>query len=168
MIKSEKQYRITIQKLQEFKESLIALNSNDREDLMNSIMINSIKSQIQTFKRELSEYEFLKSTKPNVLVSKIEDLPQVLIKARISKGLTQGQLAAKMGLKEQQIQRYEATNYSTVSFNRLIGISKSIGLDFEDTKVTLNSNFITVKGFDSDLIQQATNKLHLRKQLLSI
>ena len=49
MIKSEKQYRITIQKLQEFKESLIALNSNDREDLMNSIMINPRKLNTNTF-----------------------------------------------------------------------------------------------------------------------
>jgi HTH-type transcriptional regulator / antitoxin HipB len=41
----------------------------------------------------------------------IEDLPTTLIKARIASGLTQKDLAERIGVQEQQIQRYEANHY---------------------------------------------------------
>ncbi|MFQ5652267.1 MAG: helix-turn-helix transcriptional regulator [bacterium] len=43
----------------------------------------------------------------------------MLIQARIARGLTQKELAQKLGLKEQQIQRYEANDYAKASLARL-------------------------------------------------
>ena len=45
-------------------------------------------------------------------------------------GLSQKDLAEKLGLKEQQIQRYEATDYESASLSRLLEISDALGLKF--------------------------------------
>ena len=64
-----------------------------------------------------------------------EDLGRGLIKARIASGLSQKALAERMGLKEQQIQRYEAKCYSSAGFSRLVEISKAL-------KIRFNTGFI--------------------------
>ncbi len=46
----------------------------------------------------------------------LDALPKVLIQGRIAAGLTQEDLAARLGLKPQQIQRYEASDYHIASF----------------------------------------------------
>jgi HTH-type transcriptional regulator / antitoxin HipB len=38
--------------------------------------------------------------------------------------MTQGELADTIGIKEQQIQRYEANHYQAVGFDRLLEIAK--------------------------------------------
>jgi transcriptional regulator with XRE-family HTH domain len=52
-----------------------------------------------------------------------------LIRARISAGLSQRELAARLGLKEQQIQRYEATNYETASLRRVLEIAAALNAE---------------------------------------
>ena len=49
----------------------------------------------------------------------VAELPATLIKARIARGLSQKDLADRIGLKEQQIQRYEATDYASASLTRI-------------------------------------------------
>ncbi|MFQ5641061.1 MAG: helix-turn-helix domain-containing protein [bacterium] len=62
----------------------------------------------------MREYQELKSGKRKVSeISSFEQLPVALIQARIARGLTQKELARKLGLKEQQIQRYEASGFAT-------------------------------------------------------
>ena len=48
----------------------------------------------------------------------------MLIKKRRLNGWTQRQLAEKLGIKQQQVQRYESTKYQSVSLRRLIEIAK--------------------------------------------
>ena len=43
----------------------------------------------------------------------VEDLPKALIRARIAAGMTQEGLAPRLGVKPQQVQRYEATEYGS-------------------------------------------------------
>jgi DNA-binding CsgD family transcriptional regulator len=57
------------------------------------------------------------------VLSGIAQLPTALIRARIACGLTQRQLAERVGLQEQAIQRYESSDYATVSFARLVDIA---------------------------------------------
>jgi HTH-type transcriptional regulator / antitoxin HigA len=40
-------------------------------------------------------------------------------------------LADRLGLKEQQIQRYEATDYASASLARVIEISEALGLELK-------------------------------------
>ena len=168
MIKNDKQYRISIKKHEEFVNSLESIRSSDKTEILKKIMANSIISQIKTFEREIAEYDQLKKDKPGVIVVNFDELPEALIKARIIRGLTQSDLAKRVGLKEQQIQRYESGNYESASFDRLRCIAKSMDVYFESTRLILKQEQLEVGGYDPIFIRRATNKLQSRKSLLAV
>jgi HTH-type transcriptional regulator/antitoxin HigA len=66
-------------------------------------------------------------------VNSLRELPLLLIEGRIAAGLTQRQLADRLGLPEQQVQRYEATLYSGVRLDRLQDVADAFGLEIEET-----------------------------------
>ena len=83
-----------------------------------------VKSQISEMEADLAEYDFLKSGQVSFAeTSSLSELPKVLVQARIAKGMSQTDLAEKLGMKPQQIQRYEATDYMSASLARLIEVA---------------------------------------------
>ena len=121
MIKNEKQYNTSKKRLTEFeltiaeKQSKVFPNSKE-EGALNSLI--RIKNDI---KEEIKQYESLKSKGiPLRRKVTVAQLPKILIEHKIAKGLTQKQYSEILGIKEQQLQRYEAENYSSVSFGRLL------------------------------------------------
>jgi ribosome-binding protein aMBF1 (putative translation factor) len=71
----------------------------------------------------------LRSGKRRVItLHSIEELPKTLIQARIAAGLSQEELAAKLGLKAQQVQRYEANDYQSASLERINKIVRVLGI----------------------------------------
>jgi transcriptional regulator with XRE-family HTH domain len=84
----------------------------------------------------LTEYEALTThgnDKPLVLeLGSLEAFPLALIKARIAAKLSQKDLAERLGLKEQQIQRYEATEYASANLARVLEVSQVLGMKLQD------------------------------------
>ncbi len=81
---------------------------------------DALSSQLADLEGELTEYETLKAGGFDLgALGAVVDIPKLLIKARIAKGLSQKELAERLGLKEQQIQRYEATEYASASLSRI-------------------------------------------------
>jgi transcriptional regulator with XRE-family HTH domain len=94
---------------------------------------DALHSQLDDLRRQIEEYEALKSGQRAVLeIESLEELPRALIKARIASGLSQKDLAERLGLKEQQIQRYENTEYTSASFGRLVEVSQSLGIKIRE------------------------------------
>ena len=93
MIKNDKQYAITKKTKEDFQKSLESMKSSEIDDRLNKIMMSSVVSQIESFDKELKEFEILKRNKPMIISSSIEKLPETLIKVRIVKGLSQNDLA---------------------------------------------------------------------------
>jgi HTH-type transcriptional regulator/antitoxin HigA len=58
----------------------------------------------------------------------LEKLSTTLIQARIAAGLSQAELATRLGIKPQQIQRYEATDYQSASLERVNEIMRVLGV----------------------------------------
>jgi len=56
------------------------------------------------------------------------DAGLTLIVARIAKGMSQRDLAWRLGVKEQQVQRYEATQYRGVAAERLQEVADALHL----------------------------------------
>ena len=74
-------------------------------------------------------YDALRTRKRPVLSLKsFAALPRGLMQARIATGLSHKELAQRLGLKEQQIQRYEATEYASASLARVNEIIRALGL----------------------------------------
>jgi transcriptional regulator with XRE-family HTH domain len=93
-------------------------------------MIAGIEGMIEEMRQELREYEELQQA-DSLHMAGAEELAQSLIKARIARGYTQEQLAERLGLAPQQVQRYEATQYRSASLKRLLEVMKALDLKLE-------------------------------------
>ena len=135
MIKNERQYRITRAQAERFERSLEVLRQGNEEDedlhpLIAKAREDAIRSQLSDLKSELREYEALKAGDFELdQLGVVSGLPAMLIKARIARGMSQRDLAERIGLKEQQIQRYEATDYASVSFSRIRDVVDGLNAD---------------------------------------
>jgi transcriptional regulator with XRE-family HTH domain len=132
MIVNERQYRGTVAAIRRFEQAL-AQNTREgqqRIPRLYEIMKEDIEEEIEILRAQAGEYEAFRAGQVNqVTVTSLNDLPDVLIRARIAAGLTQKGLAQLMGLKEQQIQRYEARGYESASFARLKEVAVALGLE---------------------------------------
>lgn len=130
MIGNERQYRITKAQAEKFARALQEATSRSRVDpLLQKLECDALRSQLHDLEQELREYEMLRSGEESVLtLETFSDLPRALVKARVASGLTQKDLADRLGLKEQQIQRYEATDYTAASVRRLKQVIEALGL----------------------------------------
>jgi ribosome-binding protein aMBF1 (putative translation factor) len=143
MIKNERQYRITKSQIARFKSALAdvaARNASSRQaaTLLEIAQEDALRSQLSDLLAEVAEYEALRSGKVRRFQAEtIDEIPAALIRARIATGMSQRDLAAKLGLKEQQVQRYEATAYASASFDRLRAIVNVLGVKVrEDFSLT--------------------------------
>lgn len=120
MIKSEQQKNRTLKMLQEYNEKLQTVDEYTK---------GSLFSLIGTLENELKEYEELKRGKYELPqnITFIELLNHIS-KIRISKGLSQQDLASLLGLTKQQINRYEEHNYQNVSLVKINEILEVLGV----------------------------------------
>ena len=134
MIKNERQYRITKAQIDKFVSATeqLASQSDSHQQvhpILQKAQADALQSQLAELRREIEEYEALKSGQRAILeLNSLEELPRALIKARIAAGFSQKELAERLGLKEQQIQRYEDTEYTSASLARLLEVSQVLGI----------------------------------------
>jgi ribosome-binding protein aMBF1 (putative translation factor) len=133
MIKNEKQYRITKAQVRRFQEGLAGLAGQKRPANISmrlwEAQRKAAESQLEELREQVEGYERLQSGKNSVVVLEaVEDLPRALIRARIAAGMTQAALARRLGVKPQQVQRYEATEYESASLARVLKVVRAVGL----------------------------------------
>ena len=120
MIKSEQQKNRTVKILEESNKKLETLDEYSRGSLL---------SFIGTLEAEIEEYEALKRgefTLPKNI--SFVELLKSIAKVRISKGLSQQDLAKLLGVTKQQINRYEEHDYQNVSMAKISEILEVLGL----------------------------------------
>jgi DNA-binding XRE family transcriptional regulator len=135
MIRNERQYKITKAQIKKFKEALekFEKQKSKAHPMLVKAQKDAMKSELAVLEGQVKDYEKLRSGRYKVLKdSSFDDLPIELIRARIALGYTQKQLGELVGLKEQQIQRYEETEYTSASFSRLREIINALGLDVKE------------------------------------
>ena len=132
MIKNERQYRITKAQAGKFAKAIREMKSGPKsmaQPVLRKAQIDAMESQLADLQHEIDEYEALSSGKrKTAILNSLDELSTTLIQARIAAGLSQEELAAKLGVKSQQIQRYEATNYQSASLERVNEIVRILGL----------------------------------------
>ena len=132
MIKNERQYRIAKAQVAKFEAALKTFGSKSRKDQTTHPKLvkaqkDALQSQLDSLNGELREYEELQSGKVTAPdLGYIAVVPRDLIRARIAAGLTQKDLAKRLGMAEQQIQQYEAKDFESVSLARIAEIAKAI------------------------------------------
>ena len=136
MIKSDAQRERTVAQIEGFRRALAKVA--EEKPAKRSVAIRgSYEGMIRQLEEELREYDQLKSG--NLELPRIDRLDEVapyIVKLRIAKGLSQTELANRLGISKQVISRYEESDYQTVGIGRLQEILDAIGVK---TAVTLSA-----------------------------
>mgnify|MGYP001044762537 CR=1 FL=1 len=133
MIYSDKQYGISTSELFNLKEALAATSALALEgDWLKALEIDGLKSQITELEADIAHYDLLKSGEITFAKSfSLSALPSILIQARIAANMSQTDLAVALGVKPQQVQRYEASEYMGASLAKLIAVSEILNVHTE-------------------------------------
>lgn len=130
MIYSEKQYTRTKRLLQDLQTARAQIAENSAtSDWLKQAELGGLDSQITKSKEEIEHFEKLKDGQISLSKSyTLQQLPTLLVDARIAKNLSQTDLAHLLDLSPQQIQRYEATSYMGASLAKLIEVASVLGV----------------------------------------
>ncbi len=130
MITNEVQHRATKAHLDRFDEAAANIESRPgKRTKLEQLELDAVRSQAEDLRVELSEFDRLRGGALSTFdAASLEELSTVLVKARIARGWTQRKLAEKLGVAEQQIQRYEANDYRSTSLARLCDIANALGV----------------------------------------
>lgn len=136
MIKSDAQRERTAAQIAGFREALAKV---DREMTAKraAAVRASYEGMIRQLEEELHDYDELKSGElslPNI--ERLDQIAPFVAKMRIAKGVSQTELARRLGVSKQVISRYEEMEYQTVAIARLQEILDAIGIK---TMVTLSA-----------------------------
>lgn len=135
MITNERQYRITKKQREKLKKVIDSFDIKEsmertKSSILAKAELEALISEFEILSSQVKEYEALKSGAIILLkASTLDELPDILIRARIAQGLSQRQLAKILGVKEQQIQRYESERYSSASLRKLVQVSDALEIN---------------------------------------
>jgi ribosome-binding protein aMBF1 (putative translation factor) len=140
MITNERQRRIAAAELRRFEDALAAHDarapSPDVDPRIHRAMREATASEIDELRRQLQRYADLRAGKISQRsLDSLRELPSALIEARVAAGLTQRALAERLGVPEQQVQRWEATTYAGVTLERLQDVADALGAQIRETVI---------------------------------
>lgn len=136
IISSDRQAREAVSSIEEINSALSS------EQVLKSVVEGLPREVIEGVRRSLSyerreliaaveSYHSARRGDSMALKRRAEDDPgALLIVARIARGWSQKELARKLGLKEQAIQRYEAERYRTISLANLLRVARALSVEF--------------------------------------
>lgn len=138
MITNERQYRISRNWLERFEQARTGVEEQGANLLPRArqALRDQYESQVEELREQLAEYEALRRGQVAILeLDSLGELPEALIRARTATGLSQEALAKRLGLKKQQVQRYEATRYAGVSLERFQAVADALGVKIREQVV---------------------------------
>jgi DNA-directed RNA polymerase specialized sigma subunit len=100
-------------------------------------VLDPLRSFHQQLKEEVAGYERLKRGAFDALYN-FEGLERLLVALRIAKGLTQRELAQRLGVHESQVSRDERNEYHGITLERARRILEAIGVEVSTAVVSLN------------------------------
>ncbi len=135
MITNERQYAITRAAATRFAQALDEVEGHDGlSPAQCDLKRAGIAAQLEDLRSELTRYEALRDGRVRELsLRTLLDVPEALICARVAAGLTQKQLAARLGVREQQVQHDEANRYAGAGLDRLRAIAVILGVAIAGT-----------------------------------
>lgn len=133
MIKNKKQYTALRKQLTELRANIAdtaAVVNADKQDIQSRLQLDAFNRGLMKLQKELEEYEKLTSGSLAWLEfdSLKDDMNKAILSFRIASGISQKELAKEMFIQEQQIQRYEQTDYLSASFERILQLLEALGV----------------------------------------
>lgn len=135
MVKSEQERAVTLDCIRRFEESVRYLSStvdDDDQPTIRRTELGGMLGTIRTLKAELAEYDDLKAGRKKVQpAASFADLPRLLIQTRIALGVSQQELAQRIGVEEEQMELYEEYNYDGAKFGLISKVIDALRLNLK-------------------------------------
>jgi transcriptional regulator with XRE-family HTH domain len=137
MIKNSKQAAITKTKLEQIKQDF-AEYQKTQETILHPVRFKlgskAFEGLIKDLSEQVAQYEKLTKSAVNQFAGySVNQLASVLTQARLARDMSQKLLAEKLGVQEQQIQRYEQDDYTKASWSRILEVYQALNLDIKLT-----------------------------------
>ncbi len=130
MIRNEKEYREAVERVGREKERLALQEAELTAMGLGPAEIKRALDPIRSFHQQLEEeinaYERLKRGEFDE-IENLRGLGQLLVSLRIARGLTQRQLAQRLGVHETQVSRDERNEYHGITLDRAAKILEALG-----------------------------------------
>lgn len=170
MIKNSKQYNVTEEQVNNLKKLLEKLEKDCKNldaDIF-ELRSEALKSQIDELNDEMMTFNALKSGKIRIVKrNSISQLHEVLIGARLAKNWSQKDLADRIGIHDQQIQRYESSDYQSASWARILEVIDALGISINTDNIVLSEfSFNLPTGISEQTINLSKEKVYEQKSLL--
>lgn len=175
MIKNHKQASITKSKLAELNKAKEELESRKAkyDPVEYELAENAIHGLIEDLENQIQTYEALVGGNFHFLKPKnIEDIPNILIAARLSQKMSQKVLADNLGIEAQQVQRYEASDFEGASWSRIIEFANALNIQLYFEKIIIvnieesENIFEYPKGYSEEGIKLAAEKIKKNHSLI--
>ncbi|CAK9252046.1 unnamed protein product [Sphagnum jensenii] len=158
MITSGQQLKSVQETISRFAESIEEVKRQQAEGKIPAndaeISIGGFNYEIKKLKQQVDEYKSLISGSMDYIdARKLEDLPRTMIQLRLALGWSQKRLADELGVQQQQIARYEATDYEGISFQRMLVMLNAFDahISIEKIRMTIDgksqTKFLLPKGY---------------------
>jgi len=153
MITNERQYKITKTQAEKFRSAIEDFDVDQTikgglHPMIARAQLEQLESEYSNLIEQLEEYDALiEGTQKEFEAESIHDLPVMLIKARIARNWTQKELAIALGIKEQQLQRYESDLYRSANLKTLSRVAETIGLRVSESAVLYSPDDPVVPSF---------------------
>ena len=131
MIRTEAEYKRALRERDDQAERLKAQEQKLKEEGLSRAELKRAMDPLRSFHQDLLEevhvYESLKRGDLRA-VGRLDGLGQQLVGLRIAKGLTQRELAEKLGVHESQVSRDERNEYHGLTLERANKILEAFGV----------------------------------------
>jgi DNA-binding XRE family transcriptional regulator len=138
VIRNESEYREAVGRLRQERERIDAQRSELEKIGLTAEEIGRALDPIRSFHLQLEEevqgYERLKRGEFDEL-SSLRGLGHLLISVRIARGLTQRELAERLGVHESLVSRDERNEYHGITLDRAARILDALGAELRSTVV---------------------------------
>jgi transcriptional regulator with XRE-family HTH domain len=132
MIKNEIQLSSVRNRISELNAQLERINDKYK-GIELELLSEPILDEIREFEYEIQEYELLRSLSLEDAISSLlrqpvllEDISDLLAKLRIAAGLTQEDLATRLGWQQSNLSRFENSNYSSQTVAKVLEYASAL------------------------------------------
>ena len=128
MIKSEAQRKRTLAQIEGFRSALDAAR-RETSGKRQAVLVKSYQSMMDQLAAEVAEFDQLKAGRIRVPpIDRLDQIAPVVTRIRIAKGISQTELARRLGVSKQLIHRYEESDYQTLGLAKLQQVLDAMGV----------------------------------------
>ncbi len=132
MIRNDKEYREAVARLAEERKRLEKYRSKMKSEGLNKDGIRRVLEPIRSFhlqlREEVESYERLKQGNPGE-VHNLHGLGRMLVGIRIARGISQREMAERLGVHESQVSRDERNEYHGITVERAARVLDALEAD---------------------------------------